>query len=96
LLTIFRVVSIVAVDKTGGSQATFLGREENAIHCSKEAGIIRRNEEDQRSNQDRGVKMVSTLIALNEASEVRAITLRALAHNVRMKERHTPAVMIFS
>jgi hypothetical protein len=90
------VVCIVAVDETSGGQATFLGREENAINCSKEARVIRRNEEDQRSNQDRGVKMVSALIALNETAEVRAITLEALAHNVRLKERHIPAVMIFS
>jgi hypothetical protein len=90
------VLCIIAVDQTGRSQTTFLGREENAIHCSKEAGVIRRNEEDQRGNQDRRVEMVSALIALNEASEVRAITLKALAHNVRLKERHTPAVMIFS
>ena len=86
MLTIFRVVSIVAVHKTGGSQTTFLGREENAIHCSKEARVIRRNEEDQRSDQDRGVKMVSAFIALNEASEVRAIALKVLVCSVRIRK----------
>jgi hypothetical protein len=78
------VVCIIAVNETSGGQTTFLRREENAIHCSKEAGVIRRDEEYQRGNQDRGVKMVSTLIALNEASEVRAITFKVLVCGVRI------------
>jgi hypothetical protein len=77
------VVCIVAVDKTGGCQTTFLGGQENAIHRSKEARVIRRNEEHQRSNENGGVKMVSTLIALDEASEVRAVALKVLAGDVR-------------
>jgi len=80
------VVCIIAVNETSGGQTTFLRREENAIHCSKEARVIRRNEEDQRSDQDRGVKMVSAFIALNEASEVRAIALKVLVCSVRIRK----------
>ena len=64
---------VVAVDEASGGQAAVLGRHQDSIHRSEEAGIVGRDEEHERSNENRRIKEVAALVALDEAAEIVAI-----------------------
>lgn len=71
--------SIIAIDQSCGSQASFLRWKQNAIDGTQEARIVGRNKEDQRSNEDRRIKKVATLVALNKASKLLVVAYVTLA-----------------
>jgi hypothetical protein len=77
--TIFRLLGVVAVYKTGRGQTTLLRRHQYSIHCSEEAGIVWRDEKYARSDQDRGVEEIAALVTLHKGPEIVTIAYKWLA-----------------
>jgi len=78
--TIFRLLRVVAIYKTGRGQTTLLRRHQDSIHCSEEARIVWRDEKYERSDQDRGVEEIAALITLHEGSDIVTIACKWLAY----------------
>jgi hypothetical protein len=96
MLTVFGMLGVISVDESGGCQATFLRRHEDAIHGSEEARIVWRDEEYERSNEDRRIEEIAGLVALNKAAEIVAVACTLLAVKSLVGGEQLPWVMISS